>query len=234
MSKTTAIIVTAGKGKRFAQYNDGKEVKKNYTDLMGLPIVARTIKAFNDNSSVDSIVAVVGAGDIDNFKSEVVEKYGFNKIENIVEGGAERRDSVRNGFQAISNDTDFILIHDGGRPLVTGDIIERVVEETKKSGASAPGVKVKDTIKEVEGTKIVKTIPRETLVAIQTPQGFKVSLLKEAYEKIGNSLEATDECMVMEEAGFTVTVVEGSYENIKVTTPEDMPMAEAIIKKREK
>lgn len=225
MTKTTAIIATTGKGRRF-----GNE-KKNYIALSGKPVVARTIQAFNDCPLIDNIIVVVSAGDIETCLAEIVDKYNLEKVTKIIEGGQERQDSVKKGFDAIKSDSTIVLIHDGGRPLVSNKIIEDTVNETIKSGAAITAVPVKDTIKEVAGNKVVKTVPRDSLISVQTPQGFKVEILKEAYEKSSNN-KATDESMIVEEAGFSVSIIEGSYENIKITTPEDLLFAEEIINKR--
>lgn len=225
MTKTTAIIATAGKGKRF-----GNE-KKNYIALSGKPVVARTIEAFNDCPLIDNIIVVVSAGDIEACQTEIVDKYNLQKVTKIIEGGQERQDSVKKGFDAIASDSTIVLIHDGGRPLVTNKIIEDTVGEAEKSGAVITAVPVKDTIKEVANNKVIRTVPRDSLMSVQTPQGFKVEILKEAYEKSSNN-RATDESMIVEEAGFTVCLVAGSYENIKITTPEDLLFAEEILNKR--
>lgn len=228
--KTTAIIVTAGKGKRFG------DRRKNYTDLAGMPVIARTIKAFEDSWAVDSIVLVVSNGDITACKNDIVKKYGFKKIKKIVEGGAERQDSVKKGFDVVdAPDDSVVLIHDGGRPLVTPELIENVIQEVIKSGAAIAAVPVKDTIKEVADNIVKRTIPREVLVSVQTPQGFTKEILEKAYENAKEkNIIATDESMLVEEAGFTVSTVLGSYENLKVTTPEDLTFAESIIRKRQK
>ena len=226
--KTTAIIVTAGKGKRF-----GSE-KKNYIDLAGMPVIARTIKAFEDSWAVDSIVLVVSKGDITACKNDIVKKYGFQKINKIVEGGKERQDSVKKGFDVIdAPDDSVVLIHDGGRPLVTPELIENVIQEVIKTGAAISGVPVKDTIKEVENDVVKRTVPRETLISVQTPQGFKKEILEKSYDNAKDkNIIATDESMLVEVAGFQVTTVLGSYENLKVTTPEDLTFAESIIIKK--
>ncbi len=230
--KTTAIIATAGVGKRF-----GNE-KKNYIDLSGKPVVARTIQAFQDCPDVDSIVIVAGAGDIESCQTDIVEKYNFKKVIKIIKGGLERQDSVKNGFKYINSKKtadDIVIIHDGGRPLVTIGLITNTISEAKLSGSAIAAVDVKDTIKKVLGNKVLTTVPRDSLKSVQTPQAFKVDILRKAYEFAEvNNINGTDESMLVEEAGFTVSVVDGSYENIKVTTPEDLIFAQEIIKNRTK
>lgn len=226
--KTTAIIVTAGKGKRFG------DRRKNYIDILGIPVIARTIKAFEDSWAVDSIVLVVAKGDITACKNDIVKKYGFKKIKKIIEGGAERQDSVKKGFDVIdAPDDSVVLIHDGGRPLVTPELVENVIQEVINSGAAIAVVPVKDTIKEVTDNVVKRTIPRDVLVSVQTPQGFTKEILQKAYENAKDkNIIATDESMLVEVAGISVSTVLGSYENLKVTTPEDLIFAESIIRKR--
>jgi 2-C-methyl-D-erythritol 4-phosphate cytidylyltransferase len=156
------------------------------------------------------------------------------QVVSIVEGGSERQDSVYNGLKAIHNDCDIVLIHDGARPFVTHNIIEEGINIANKTGACIAAVPVKDTIKVAsENMDVVNTPNREALWAVQTPQFFKYQLLMGAYEKLQNSnLKATDDAMLIEELGYPVKIINGSYENIKITTPEDLILGEGILKKR--
>ncbi|MBU5678162.1 2-C-methyl-D-erythritol 4-phosphate cytidylyltransferase [Alkaliphilus sp. MSJ-5] len=227
--KTSAIIVAAGKGRRM-----GREYNKQYILLGNKPIVAHTIEVFEDSSLIDEIILVVGKGEVDLVKQIIIEKYNFKKVISIVEGGERRQDSVYNGLRAIDNNCNIVLIHDGARPFITNNIIEEGIEVANKTGACIAAVPVKDTIKvSNESMDVVNTPNRETLWAVQTPQAFKYQLVMNAYEKLQNSnIEATDDAMIIERLGYTVKIIKGSYENIKITTPEDLILGEGILKNR--
>ncbi len=228
--KTIAIIVAAGKGKRM-----GKGYNKQYIFLADKPIVAHTIEVFENMDLIDEIILVVGKGEIDLAKKDIIHKYNFKKVVKIVEGGTERQDSVYNGLKAIDGNCDIVLIHDGARPFVTDNIIEKSIKAAKDAGACVVAVRVKDTIKVVNKNMEVDYTPdRDILWAVQTPQTFRYKLLSEAYGRLqtGN-IKVTDDAMLIEKLGHTVRIVEGSYENIKITTPEDLILGEGILKKRE-
>ncbi|QUH19843.1 2-C-methyl-D-erythritol 4-phosphate cytidylyltransferase [Alkaliphilus sp. B6464] len=227
--KTSAIIVAAGKGRRM-----GREYNKQYILLGNKPIVAHTIEVFEDSSLIDEIILVVGKGEVDLIKQIIIDKYNFKKVISIVEGGDRRQDSVYNGLRAIGNNCNIVLIHDGARPFITDSIIEEGIDVANKTGACIAAVPVKDTIKvSNESMDVVNTPNRETLWAVQTPQVFKYQLVMDAYEKLQNSnIEATDDAMIIERLGYTVKIIKGSYENIKITTPEDLILGEGILKNR--
>jgi len=227
--KISAIIVAAGKGRRM-----GRDYNKQYILLRNKPIVAHTIEVFENSSLIDEIILVVGKGEVDLVKQIIIEKYNFKKVISIVEGGERRQDSVYNGLRAIDNNCNIVLIHDGARPFITNDIIEEGIDVANKTGACIAAVPVKDTIKvSNESMDVVDTPNRETLWAVQTPQVFKYELVMNAYEKIQNSnIEATDDAMIVEKLGYTVKIIKGSYENIKITTPEDLILGEGIFKNR--
>nr|WP_212382129.1 2-C-methyl-D-erythritol 4-phosphate cytidylyltransferase [Alkaliphilus sp. B6464] len=229
MLKTSAIIVAAGKGRRM-----GREYNKQYILLGNKPIVAHTIEVFEDSSLIDEIILVVGKGEVDLIKQIIIDKYNFKKVISIVEGGDRRQDSVYNGLRAIGNNCNIVLIHDGARPFITDSIIEEGIDVANKTGACIAAVPVKDTIKvSNESMDVVNTPNRETLWAVQTPQVFKYQLVMDAYEKLQNSnIEATDDAMIIERLGYTVKIIKGSYENIKITTPEDLILGEGILKNR--
>lgn len=224
--KNSAIICAAGIGKRM-----NSVIAKQYLELKGKSILAHTIEAFERSKEVNEIVIVTGKNDIEFVKSEIVAKYKFKKIKAIAEGGAERQNSVFNGLKALDSSTDIVLIHDGVRPFITEAEIEKLIEETKKHNACVLGVRVKDTIKicDDEGN-IVSTPKRSTLWAAHTPQSFKYNLILEAYEKaFDDGILGTDDSMLAERLGIKVKMVEGSYNNIKITTPEDLFMGESIL-----
>ena len=230
MNKITAIVLAAGSGSRMKS-----KTKKQFMEIKGKPVIWYSLFEF-EKSRVDEIILVTGKEDIDYCKKEIVEKYNLKKIKNVVAGGSERYESVYNGLKDVTG--NIVLIHDGARPLINNEIIERSIEGTIKSDACVVGVPVKDTIKRAnkEGY-IIDTPNRSELWITQTPQSFKTDLVKMAYKKMKEELEKgnttlniTDDAMVVEE--FTtnqVRFVQGDYKNIKVTTPEDIDIAELFI-----
>ncbi|MBO5069080.1 MAG: 2-C-methyl-D-erythritol 4-phosphate cytidylyltransferase [Roseburia sp.] len=229
MDKYAAIVLAAGAGKRM-----NSSVRKQYMELAGKPVLYYSLKAFEE-SPVSEIILVVGAGEIEYCRQEIAEKYNFTKIKIIVEGGKERYHSVYEGLKAVKN-ADYVLIHDGARPFVDKDIIHRSIEAAKLYGACVTGMTVKDTIKIVDSNGFAEATPdRSHLWQIQTPQTFFYPLIYEAYQKMiaaGDS-NVTDDAMVLERAtGQAVKVIEGSYRNVKITTPEDLLVAEAFLTKK--
>ena len=230
MNKITAIVLAAGSGSRMKS-----KTKKQFMEIKGKPVIWYSLFEF-EKSRVDEIILVTGKEDIDYCKKEIVEKYNLKKIKNVVAGGSERYESVYNGLKEVTG--NIVLIHDGARPLINNEIIERSIEGTIKSDACVVGVPVKDTIKRAnkEGY-IIDTPNRSELWITQTPQSFKTDLVKMAYKKMKEELEKgnttlniTDDAMVVEEfATNQVRFVQGDYKNIKVTTPEDIDIAELFI-----
>lgn len=230
MNKITAIVLAAGSGSRMKS-----KTKKQFMEIKGKPVIWYSLFEF-EKSRVDEIILVTGKEDIDYCKKEIVEKYNLKKIKNVVAGGSERYESVYNGLKEVTG--NIVLIHDGARPLINNEIIERSIEGTIKSDACVVGVPVKDTIKRADKEGyIIDTPNRSELWITQTPQSFKTDLVKMAYKKMKGELEKgnttlniTDDAMVVEE--FTtnqVRFVQGDYKNIKVTTPEDIDIAELFI-----
>ncbi len=220
----TAIILAGGKGKRM-----GYSISKQFIELKGKPILYYTLKKYIDSKHIDNIILVLPKDEIEYCKKNILEKYSL-KVNKIVEGGKERQDSVYNGLIAIDK-SDIVLIHDGARPFTSERIIEEGVELARKYGAAAPGVMPKDTIKikNSEGISI-ETPNRETLVAIQTPQIFNYNIILECHKKIQVSGDiVTDDTMVVEKYGHKVYLYDGEYTNIKVTTPEDLVLAEKLV-----
>lgn len=196
--------------------------------LLGKSVIARTAQAFYDAEFIDEIIIVAGSQNIKPFENEM-EKYSLSSKVRITEGGASRGESSLLGITAASG--EYVMIHDGARPLVTESIIENTLRACIETGAAAAGVKSKDTIKEVFPDNTIKnTVPRDYAVLIQTPQAFLKEHITEAYEKFG--FGETDDCALMEKLGKRVVIVEGSYENIKLTTDEDIATANGILKKR--
>ncbi len=236
--RAAAIVLAGGSGKRM-----GADRPKQYLDLCGHPVLYYSLKAFEEGP-VESIVLVCGAEDRDFCRREIVEKYGFCKVRAIVSGGKERYHSVYNGLKAIREQggCDLVLVHDGARPLVDEGIIERTMEGAREKKACIAGMPVKDTIKVTdEQGQVIATPDRRTLWQIQTPQTFSLDLLWEANEKLmareeellSEGLNITDDAMIVEHmTGTGVWLTEGSYENLKITTPEDMSLAERILQRR--
>lgn len=222
--KVSAIILAGGKGKRMKA-----NISKQFIMLKNKPILYYTLDRFIKNPNVDNIVLVLPKDEIEYCKKNIIEKYNL-KIDFIVEGGAERQDSVYNGLKALQ-DTDIVLIHDGARPFVSNKIIEEGIQKAIEFGGAAPGVMPKDTIKIKDSNSFSKeTLDRSTLVAIQTPQVFKFSEIIKCHEKIKkDNITVTDDTMVYEMYGNKVYLYDGDYENIKITTPEDLLLGEKIL-----
>ena len=224
--KSTAIILAAGSGKRF----NAKE-KKQFAKLYDKPLLYYSLKAFSE-SKADEIIIVTSEADIDYVGKDIVKKYGFFKVKDIVSGGNERYDSVYNGLKEAIG--DICLIHDSARAMISVELINRCIEETVKYRAVVPAVTPKDTIRVRDGEFGGETIDRNTLCIIQTPQCFDISLIKSAFEKLYKTdyknLGITDDAMVVEKfTDIKVRLIEGDYKNIKVTTPEDILIAKAFL-----
>lgn len=228
--KCTAIILAAGQGKRMKT-----KVQKQFLMLQGKPLLYYSLACFQKSEEIQEIVVVTGKESIDYCRNEIIEKYGFTKVKCIIEGGKERYDSVYAGLEACSADTDYVFIHDGARPFVTEDIIKRTKEGAVNYQACIAGMPSKDTVKIIDENNMVSVTPERSRVwSVQTPQVFFYSLIKEAHE-IARSTSMrgiTDDAMIIERYKNTpVSIVEGAYENIKITTPEDLLVAEKILEK---
>ncbi len=222
----SAVIVSAGNSTRMGGIN------KQLVQIDGMPVVARSIFAFENSKIIDEIVVVTRESDVELIKN-LVNDYGFKKVSNVVAGGDTRQISVYNGVANTSNKADIVAIHDGARPLVTNEIITETVNAAIEFGAAATGVRVKDTVKQInEFNEIVATPDRNYLRFIQTPQVFKKQLYLEAVNTVENSSNFTDDCMLIEAYGRIVSFVDGDYENIKITTPEDIELASNYLKRR--
>ena len=224
--KYTAIVLAAGSGKRM-----NSKVHKQYLIIQDRPVLYYSLKAFED-SAVDEIVLVVGKGEEKFCRKEIVDKYGISKVKAIVEGGKERYHSVFEGLKQTS-DADYVLIHDGARPFVNQDIIRRCLQEVQKSQACVVGMPLKDIIKIADEQPYRKQTPdRKNVLMIQTPQTFSYALIYEAYEEMLKTEDTaiTDDAMVLERIkGKKSKLIEGSYRNIKITTPEDLLIANVYL-----
>jgi 2-C-methyl-D-erythritol 4-phosphate cytidylyltransferase len=225
--RVAAVIAAAGRSARM-----GQGTPKVLLSLHQVPVIVRSILPFHHASVVEDIVVVATEASIERVR-ELVAKYGLGKVSAVVAGGLKRQQSVALGLQALGR-CDVVLVHDGARPLVTAEIIERVVEAAVEHGAAVPAVPVRDTIKRVEGDRVLETLNRDELRAVQTPQGFRYDLLVQAHERAREEgFYGTDDATLVERLGHPVAVVPGSPENLKITTPEDLLLAEALLQWRE-
>ncbi len=224
-----AVIVAAGEGRRMG----GRE--KLFYPLGGKPLLVLTLAAFQDHPAVGDIVLVGGERVRERLEKEWRARYGLTKVSAAVPGGPRRQDSVRNGLEAFGSPPELVLIHDGDRPFISGAVISAVLAAAPGGGAIA-AVAVKDTVKMVDGEGVITDTPdRRRLRLAQTPQGFPFPAILEAHRRARREgREVTDDAALAEWAGLRVRVVEGSYDNIKITTPEDLTLAEAIRSRRQK
>lgn len=223
---STAVIVAAGKGRRM-----GTEISKQFLPLCGKEILAHTVEKFEKAACIRDIILVTGGDALQDVR-QMAQEYGWKKIISVTEGGRERQDSVFLGLQQVPQDTEIVLIHDGVRPFVTEEILERSIAAAKETGGCVAGVPAKDTIKvcDAEGFAIA-TPDRSTLRQIQTPQTFRRKEILAAYEKAkADGFLGTDDASVAEHSGFPVRVIMGSYSNIKITTKEDLLIGAAFLK----
>ena len=220
------VIVAAGTGSRMK-----KDINKQFIKLKNKEIVAHTIDKFYNSENIDDIVVVIREDEEEYFNKNIKEKYGFTNIK-VAHGGNERQDSVFNGIKMLKKECEVVLIHDGARPFVTDDIIKRSINKANEHNAIVVGVKVKDTIKVVsDNGNIIDTPNRSYLWAVQTPQVFKYDIITKAYEDAyNNNYYGTDDAMLVERIGYNVKMIEGSYNNIKLTTQEDLEFGEQILK----
>ena len=231
MERKAAIVLAAGQGKRMQA-----DRPKQYLLLKDRPILYYSLQAF-ENSDIDEIVLVAAAGEEEYCQREIVGKYNITKVVQIVTGGKERYHSVYEGLKALGKmgfpDDGYIFIHDGARPFLTPELISRLLEETRIYGACVAGMPVKDTIKLADEYKTVVSTPdRERVWQIQTPQVFSYGLIAQAYRKLlrQEEISVTDDAMAVEQmVGHPIHLVEASYRNIKITTPEDLRIAETFL-----
>ncbi len=227
--KYTAVVLAAGKGSRM-----NSKVHKQYLMLAGKPVLAYSLEAF-ERSAVDGIILVTGENEESYCRTEIVERYGLKKVTEIVAGGRERYHSVFEGLKAAAG-SDYVLIHDGARPFVTEEMIQKTMQAVREKSACIVGMPVKDTIKISDCENHVLDTPRREYVwTIQTPQAFSYGLIYHAYEQILKrpDCQITDDAMAVEQiCKVPVHLIEGSYQNIKITTPEDMLVAEALLRQR--
>ncbi len=230
MVMAAAIIVAGGSGKRMPG-----DRPKQYLSLADVPILARTLITFEKTPSVGRIIVVAPQRDISYVRDQIIGTYHIVKARRILAGGGERQDSVRNGLKMIDDRDDVVLIHDGVRPLVTRDLIERSIREAERSGAVIPVIPVTDTVKMVDERGVVSNTPdRNGLRLVQTPQAFRREIILDAYERAyQEGYYGTDDASLVERMGGPVRTIQGIPYNIKITTQEDLVFAEWFLKKRE-
>ncbi len=225
-SKNVVLITAAGKGKRM-----DSTVKKPYLVLVDKPILSHTIERFEHNSTVDDIFLIVHKSDFEVCQNNVIEPYRYKKIRGLIPGGETRQESVFNGLSALTDDIDYVIIHDGVRPFISDEIITKCLEAAAEWGASVAAVPVKETIKFAnEDHFIVQTPNRKLLWRVQTPQVFRKRLIETAHKSaLQEGKGAPDDATLVEKLGSPIKLVMGNYKNIKLTTPEDLRFAETII-----
>ncbi len=220
-----AVIVAAGKSQRMG------EIDKLFALLGGKPLLVRTTQPFQQCPLIAKIVVVV-SGEKEQLCRRLVAEEEWSKVSHVCLGGKRRQDSVAAGLKLLG-DCHWVVIHDGARPFVTVDLIERGVEAAQETGAAVAAVPVKDTIKVADDDRIVRqTPPRQNLWAIQTPQVFRINIISEAYKKANG--DVTDDASLVEQSGYKVKLYMGTYDNIKITTPEDLALAEVLWQKHER
>ena len=227
--KTTVIIPAAGSGKRM-----NSKLNKQFLEINNKPIIEYTIEAFENNEDITDIIIVTKETEIESIK-KIIRENNYKKIEHIVTGGNERQDSINNALKYIADDCKKILIHDGARPFIEGKVVKEVVNELNEYDAIAVGVPVKDSLKLISDEHIKETVERKNIYAIQTPQAFKKEVILKAYKKAyEENYYGTDDTELVERMGVKTKIIEGSYDNIKITTQEDLLFGEAIAKKGKK
>lgn len=224
-SSVGVIVLAAGSASRM------QGIDKITAELDGVPVIIRALRAFDNISEVKSIILVVRS-EMVNALQNILDRFEISKVTDIVAGGASRAQSVKNGFEVLKKEKNIktVLIHDGARPLVSEKVIKNVITATEEFSAAIPAVPVKDTVKKIGVLgKVEMTPDRSQLVLVQTPQGFSMECYRESLNKAGDNLDSfTDDSSLVENAGFKVYITEGDYKNIKITTPEDMMVAEVF------
>ncbi len=220
--KTTAIIVAGGVGNRMKS-----DVPKQFIDVLGKPVIAYTINSVSKCTDIDDII-IVTLEEYILYCKDIVDEFNFTKVTKIIAGGSTRQESVASGLKEISDDTDIVAVHDGARPMIDTETISQCITAAYEYGCSAAGVKMKDTVKVVDTDGYIEyTADREKLWQVQTPQVFKKDILCSIHKQA--EICATDDCYLAEKAGYKVKMVEGKYENIKITTPQDIYIMKGLL-----
>ncbi len=211
----------------------GGSLEKQFMSLRGMPILAHTLRVFDQNTQVDGVVLVVAARQRHVLEEKVLEPYPCKKLLRVVNGGPERQDSVARGLEVVPSECELVVVHDGARPLVSVDLVDSVLVAADSYGAALAAIPARDTVKRGKSGRVVATLEREELWLAQTPQAFHAALLRRAYEEVARTkVVVTDDAALVERLGVPAHLVLGSVENIKVTTPSDLIMAEALLAQR--
>jgi len=220
------VIAAAGIGSRM-----GSTTNKQYLLLNSRPVLTYSLDVFEEFKPVDEIIIVANSRETEYCEKEIVQKYGYKKISKVIAGGKERQDSVWTGLKHLGEATDFVAVHDGARPILTSELLKRVFEAAREWGAAVPGIPVRDTLKIMDKNGFVKhTLDRSSIMAIQTPQIFDYDKLRRAYKKAyEKGFTGTDDASVFENHSGGVKIVSGDYKNIKITTPEDLIIAQGLL-----
>lgn len=229
-TRTVALVPAAGRGLRM-----GGRMPKQFLSLGGHPLILHSLRVLQASPAIHEIILAVPPNDMDYCLKEIVAKHHFTKVTKVVPGGAERQDSVRHALEAVHDEVDVVLVHDAVRPFLTERMVEEVVSMARAKGAAIIALPMKDTVKQVGADHVIeRTVDRAGLWLAQTPQAFRRDWLLAAHRRAhGEGVRATDDAYLMEWCGYSVSVVEGSGENIKVTRPEDMVIGEAILASRQ-
>ena len=226
IGKVAAILPSAGSGRRM-----GRNIPKQFLEIQNKPIFIYTLEKLDSSTLINEIILVVRTEDVDAVK-ETVEEWGIKKVSSVVPGGKERQDSVLNGLRILSEEVNIVVIHDAVRPFVSVEKIEEVIKVAREKDAAILAIPVKDTIKRGENGCVEATLNRNFLWSVQTPQAFKTDLIKRAFEKARkDGIYATDDSSLVERLGYPVYIVKGEEKNIKITSPEDLLIAEVFVKK---
>lgn len=224
--RTSAIIPAAGSGSRM-----NRDISKQYLLLDGKPLLVHTLEVFEASPLIDAVLVVVPPGDMESVRDDVLAPWNLKKVSGIIPGGRERQDSVLAGVEALDPDTDMVVIHDAVRPFITIELISRCIHVAAQEGSVTVGVPVKDTVKEVDPEgRVMRTCDRNRLWLTQTPQAFRKEIIETAHRTaLRDGFRGTDDTSLVERLGMTVRMIRGDYRNIKVTTPEDLLVAEALL-----
>lgn len=224
--RTVAIFPAAGSGNRM-----GREISKQYLALGGMPLLVHTLNVFERCPLVDALLVVVPPPDVEAVRTEMLPRWSLKKLAGVIPGGKERQDSVRAGIEALDRETELVVIHDAVRPFITVEIIENCIRAAAEEGAATVGVPVKDTVKEVGADgRVMRTCDRNLLWLTQTPQAFRRDIIENAHRAaVRDGYRGTDDTSLVERLGIAVRMIRGDYGNIKITTPEDLVIAEALL-----
>ncbi len=224
--RTVAIVPAAGSGNRM-----GRDISKQYLSLGGRPLLIHTLNELEACPLVDALIIVVPPPDVEAVRTGMLPSWNLKKLAGVVPGGKERQDSVRAGIEALDADTEIVVIHDAVRPFITAGLIESCIRAAAEEGASTVGVPLKDTVKEVAADgRVMRTCDRSLLWLTQTPQAFRRDIIENAHRAaVRDNFRGTDDASLVERLGISVRMIRGDYGNIKITTPEDLILAEALL-----